>query len=68
MVVAAVLDERVEGDEPITARIVERVLDDQARIEFSPVDGGEPMVLTGPDYEGDGPTTSGPARSRAPAR
>jgi len=54
LVIAAVLDERVEGDEPITSRIVERVLDAQARIEFTPADEGEPLVLTGPAYEGDG--------------
>ena len=54
VVLAAVLDERVEGAEPITRRIVERVLDDQARIEFTPADGSEPLVLSGPDYEGDG--------------
>ena len=54
-VVAAVLDERVEGGEPITPRIVERVLDNQARIVFTPADGGEPLTLNGPDYEGNGP-------------
>ena len=53
-VVAAVLDERVEGDEPITPRIVGRVLDNQARIDFTPAEGGEPLTLAGPDYEGDG--------------
>jgi signal transduction histidine kinase len=54
-VIAAVLDERVEGDEPITPRLVERVLDNQARIVFTPADGGEPLTLNGPDYEGNGP-------------
>ncbi len=54
-VVAAVLDERVEGAEPITPRIVQRVLDSGARIEFTPADGGETLALNGPDYEGNGP-------------
>ena len=54
-VVAAVLDERVENDEPITEHVVETVLDDEARIELTPAGGGEPLSLTGPDYEGNGP-------------
>ena len=54
-VVAAVLDERVENDEPITEHVVETVLDDEARIELTPAEGGEPLSLTGPDYEGNGP-------------
>ena len=67
-VVAAVLDERVEGDEPITPRIVERVLDDEARIEFTPADGGEPLALTGPDYEGNGPDDVRASEESAPGR
>lgn len=53
-VVAAVLDERVAGDDPVTRRLVGRVLDDRARLELAPDDGGRPMVFTGADYAGNG--------------
>ncbi len=53
-VLAAVFDERVEGDEPITTRIVGRVLDARARLEFLPADGGPSLVLEGSAYAGNG--------------
>jgi len=52
-VVAAVLDERLADREPITDGIVGRVLDRQARIEVTPDDGSEPLVVTGADYDGN---------------
>jgi len=52
--VAAVLDLRVEGGQEVSPRVLERVLDDEARLRFVPADGGQELVVTGADYAGDG--------------
>ena len=52
--VAAVLDLRVEGGVEVSPRVLERVLDDEARLRFVPADGGREIVVTGADYAGDG--------------
>ena len=53
-VIATVLDERAADDEPISERLIARVVDDEARLELAPHDGGPPLEVAGADYAGDG--------------
>ncbi len=53
-VMAAVLDERVLGDEPIRAKVVAGVLDSHAEASIALADRGDDLVVAGPDYTGNG--------------
>lgn len=52
--VAAVLDQQVEDREPVSAPVIERVLDEGARLELAAAGDGELLVVTGAAYAGDG--------------